>query len=105
MAAEAGERVDPPMKSKSLVPQKLIDQIAATGAPLVVENISGHPLFTGSAYLHLAPPRIKTSFIAVPIKVDERARRFICALLNCLKQMALFTQRIFEPPKPRTVTH
>ena len=74
IAAAAGERFDPPVKSKSLVPQKLIDQIVATGAPLVVENISGHPLFTGSAYLHLAPPRIKTSFLAVPIKVDDRVK-------------------------------
>ena len=39
-------------KSRSLVPQALIDQVVATGVPLVIENISTHPLFTGSAYLH-----------------------------------------------------
>jgi Nif-specific regulatory protein len=74
MAASAGGDDDRPMKSKSLVPQRAIDQIVATGAPLVIDNIAGHFLFTGSAYLHLAPPRIKTSFIAVPIKTDSKVK-------------------------------
>ncbi len=74
MAAATGADSDRPLKSKSLVPQKAIDQIVATGVPLVVENIAGHLLFTGSAYLHLAPRRIKTSFIAVPIKVDAKVK-------------------------------
>ncbi len=72
LAASSGG--DRPMKSKSLVPQRAIDQIVATGAPLVVENIAGHLLFTSSAYLHLAPPRVKTSFIALPIKVDGKVK-------------------------------
>jgi Nif-specific regulatory protein len=74
MAAATGADSDRPMRSKSLVPQRAIDQIVATAVPLVVDNIAGHLLFTGSAYLHLAPPRIKTSFIAVPIKVDAKVK-------------------------------
>jgi Nif-specific regulatory protein len=74
LASSAGGDDVGPMKSKSLVPQRAIDQIVATGVPLVVDNIAGHMLFTGSAYLHLAPPRIKTSFIGVPVKADNKVR-------------------------------
>lgn len=61
-------------KSRSLVPQALIDQVVATGVPLVIENISTHPLFTGSAYLRMATPRTTVSFVGVPIKVDGKVK-------------------------------
>jgi Nif-specific regulatory protein len=74
VVAAGGEHADRPLKSKSLVPQKIIDQIVVSGAPLVVDTIAEHRLFTGSAYLHLAPPGVKTSFIALPIKVGDKVK-------------------------------
>jgi Nif-specific regulatory protein len=60
--------------AKSLLPQKVIDHIVATGMPLVIENIAAHPYFTGSAYRHMLPAMTTVSFIGVPIKVDGHAR-------------------------------
>ena len=59
-----------PNGAKTLLPQKVIDHIVATGVPLVIEDISSHPYFTGTAYRHLLPPMTKVSFLGVPIKVD-----------------------------------
>ena len=56
--------------AKTLLPQKVIDHIVATGVPLVIEDISTHQYFTGTAYRHLLPPMTKVSFLGVPIKVD-----------------------------------
>jgi Nif-specific regulatory protein len=59
-----------PNGAKTLLPQKVIDHIVATGVPLVIEDISTHSYFTGTAYRHLLPPMTKVSFLGVPIKVD-----------------------------------
>jgi Nif-specific regulatory protein len=56
--------------AKTLLPQKVIDHIVATGVPLVIEDISTHQYFTGTAYRHMLPPMTKASFLGVPIKVD-----------------------------------
>jgi len=63
-----------PNGAKTLLPQKVIDHIVATGVPLVIEDISTHPYFTGTAYRHLLPPMTKVSFLGVPIKVDGVAK-------------------------------
>jgi Nif-specific regulatory protein len=63
-----------PNGAKTLLPQKVIDHIVATGVPLVIENISTHQYFTGTAYRHLLPPMTKVSFLGVPIKVDGVAK-------------------------------
>ena len=62
--------------TKTLLPQKVIDHIVATGVPLVIEDISSHQYFTGTAYRHLLPPMTKVSFLGVPIKwmASPRAR-------------------------------
>ncbi|PPQ40273.1 Nif-specific regulatory protein [Rhodoblastus acidophilus] len=60
--------------AKTLLPQKVIDHIVATGVPLVIEDISSHQYFTGTAYRHLLPPMTKVSFLGVPIKVDGVAK-------------------------------
>ena len=65
---------DKPNGAKTLLPQKVIDHIVATGVPLVIEDISIHPYFTGTAYRHLLPPMTKVSFLGVPIKVDGVAK-------------------------------
>jgi Nif-specific regulatory protein len=74
LTAAMGDREVKSARSKLLVPQAVIDQIVATGVPLVIENISAHPLFTGSAYLRLATPRTTVSFIGVPIKADGNVK-------------------------------
>jgi Nif-specific regulatory protein len=63
-----------PNGAKTLLPQKVIDHIVATGVPLVIEDISSHQYFTGTAYRHLLPPMTKVSFLGVPIKVDGAAK-------------------------------
>ncbi|MCI4677137.1 nif-specific transcriptional activator NifA [Rhodoblastus acidophilus] len=63
-----------PNGAKTLLPQKVIDHIVATGVPLVIEDISTHSYFTGTAYRHLLPPMTKVSFLGVPIKVDGVAK-------------------------------
>ncbi|WP_298428315.1 nif-specific transcriptional activator NifA [Rhodoblastus sp.] len=63
-----------PNGAKTLLPQKVIDHIVATGVPLVIEDIASHPYFTGTAYRHLLPPMTKVSFLGVPIKVDGVSR-------------------------------
>ncbi len=63
-----------PNGAKTLLPQKVIDHIVATGVPLVIEDISTHQYFTGTAYRHLLPPMTKVSFLGVPIKVDGVAK-------------------------------
>ena len=60
--------------AKTLLPQKVIDHIVATGVPMVIEDISTHQYFTGTAYRHLLPPMTKVSFLGVPIKVDGVAK-------------------------------
>ncbi len=65
---------DKPSGAKTLLPQKVIDHIVATGVPLVIEDISSHQYFTGTAYRHLLPPMTKVSFLGVPIKVDGVAK-------------------------------
>ncbi len=55
------------------LPQAALDQIIATGMPLVVENLATHPLFTGCS----PPPAQRSepgaaSFIGVPIKIETR---------------------------------
>ena len=60
--------------AKTLLPQKVIDHIVATGMPLVIQNIATHPYFTGSAYRHMLPAMTTVSFIGVPIKVDGEAK-------------------------------
>ncbi len=74
MTAAMGDNEARPARTKSLVPQAVIDQVVATGVPLVIENISAHQLFTSSAYLRLATPRTTVSFIGVPIKVDGKVK-------------------------------
>ena len=74
LTAAMGDGGARPARAKSLVPQAVIDQVVATGVPLVIENISAHPLFTGSAYLRLATPRTVVSFIGVPIKADGKVK-------------------------------
>jgi Nif-specific regulatory protein len=59
-----------PNGAKTLLPQKVIDHIVATGVPLVIEDISTHQYFTGTAYRHMLPPMTKVSFLGVPVKVD-----------------------------------
>src|SRR5271166_1236190 len=63
-----------PNGAKTLLPQKVIDHIVATGVPMVIEDISTHQYFTGTAYRHLLPPMTKVSFLGVPIKVDGVAK-------------------------------
>jgi Nif-specific regulatory protein len=63
-----------PNGAKTLLPQKVIDHIVATGVPLVIEDVSIHPYFTGTAYRHLLPPMTKVSFLGVPVKVDGVAK-------------------------------
>jgi len=63
-----------PNGAKTLLPQKVIDHIVATGVPLVIEDVSTHQYFTGTAYRHLLPPMTKVSFLGVPIKVDGVAK-------------------------------
>ncbi len=63
-----------PNGAKTLLPQKVIDHIVATGVPLVIEDISTHQYFTGTAYRHLLPRMTKVSFLGVPIKVDGVAK-------------------------------
>jgi Nif-specific regulatory protein len=60
--------------AKTLLPQKVIDHIVATGMPLVIENLAAHPYFTGSAYRYMLPAMTTVSFIGVPIKVDGQSR-------------------------------
>ncbi len=60
--------------AKTLLPQKVIDHIVATGMPLVIENIATHPYFTGSAYRYMLPAMTNVSFIGVPIKVNGVAK-------------------------------
>ena len=74
LTAAMGEGERKPARARSLVPQMVIDQIVATGVPLVIESIVSHPLFTGSAYLRLTPPRTTVSFIGVPIRVDGKVK-------------------------------
>jgi Nif-specific regulatory protein len=51
------------------VPQKAIDQIVATGVPLVVANVRNHPLFERiDLGGHQAQDGVTVSFIGVPIR-------------------------------------
>ncbi len=70
IAASTGGGASMPSNSKTLLPQKVIDHIVATGVPLVIQNIAAHQYFTGSAYRHMLPAMTTVSFIGVPIKVD-----------------------------------
>ncbi len=63
-----------PNGAKTLLPQKVIDHLVATGVPMVIEDLSTHPYFTGSAYRYMLPPMTKVSFVGVPIKVDGVAK-------------------------------
>ena len=70
----SSDATDKPNGAKTLLPQKVIDHIVATGVPLVIEDVSTHQYFTGTAYRHLLPPMTKVSFLGVPIKVDGVAK-------------------------------
>jgi Nif-specific regulatory protein len=72
--SEAVQYFDGAGNSKSTVPQKAIGRILASGDPFVVDDIAADPLFEGSIYLALAPPHIKSSFIALPIEIDGQVR-------------------------------
>jgi len=72
--AASSDSAPKPAGAKTLLPQKVIDHIVATGVPLVIEDVSNHPYFTGTAYRHLLPPMTKVSFLGVPIKVDGVAK-------------------------------
>ena len=73
-ASTGGDDVPKAQKTKSLVPQLVIDQIVATGVPMVIENIAAHQVFKGSAYLYLSPANTVVSFIGVPVKADGKVR-------------------------------
>src|SRR5271165_848112 len=55
----------------ALVPQKAVDQIAATAMPLVVHDVANNPLFAGSKVADY-PEHSKVSFIGVPVKANQR---------------------------------
>jgi Nif-specific regulatory protein len=58
---------------RARLPAKAIDQIVATSVPLVVENVSAHPMFTAADAAALgATEQIRVSFIGVPIRIDSR---------------------------------
>ena len=57
---------------RSQVPQKAVDQIAATAMPLVVHDVATHPLFDGIREAGDYPKTSKVSFIGVPMKANKR---------------------------------
>ncbi|ABD89998.1 nif-specific transcriptional activator NifA [Rhodopseudomonas palustris] len=58
---------------RARLPAKAIDQIVATSVPLVVENVSSHPMFSRADADALgASPEVRVSFIGVPIRIDSR---------------------------------
>ena len=58
---------------RARLPAKAIDQIVATSVPLVVENVSAHPMFTAADAAALgATEETRVSFIGVPIRIDSR---------------------------------
>ena len=57
---------------RSQVPQKAVDQIAATAMPLVVHDVANHPLFEGIREAGDYPEHSKVSFIGVPVKANQR---------------------------------
>jgi Nif-specific regulatory protein len=58
---------------RARLPEMAIDQIIATSVPLVVENVSSHPVFTAADAEALgASEGTRVSFIGVPIRIDSR---------------------------------
>ncbi|ACL58889.1 nif-specific transcriptional activator NifA [Methylobacterium nodulans] len=57
---------------RACLPQRAIDQIVDTAAPLVVQDVSADPLFHGHLDLFEDAGKAITSFIGVPIKADSR---------------------------------
>ncbi|TWB48776.1 Nif-specific regulatory protein [Bradyrhizobium sacchari] len=58
---------------RSCLPQKAIDQIVATGRPLVLENVAAEPAFSAADREVLgASDNMPVSFIGVPIRIDPR---------------------------------
>ena len=56
---------------RAQVPQKAVDQIAATAMPLVVHDVANNQLFAGGRENADYPERSKVSFIGVPIKANQ----------------------------------
>lgn len=55
------------------LPQGAIDQIVATGRPLIVENVALHSIFSSSDVEMLdAAGNTRVAFIGVPIDIDEK---------------------------------
>ncbi len=58
---------------RARLPSHAIDQIIATSVPLVVENVSAHPVFSAADAAALgATNETRVSFIGVPIRIDSR---------------------------------
>ena len=58
---------------RARLPAKAIDQIIATSVPLVVENVTAHPVFSAADAAALgATNETRVSFIGVPIRIDSR---------------------------------
>ena len=57
---------------RAQVPQKAVDQIAATAMPLVIHDVANHPLFEGVREASDYPQTSNVSFIGVPVKANNR---------------------------------
>ena len=50
------------------IPARVIDQVANTATPLVVEDCAGHPLFAGWTHFGTVSPTSVLTFIGVPLR-------------------------------------
>ncbi len=57
---------------RARLPETAIGQIVATAVPLVVEDVSTHPLFTTDAVALGAADDVRVSFIGVPIRIGTK---------------------------------
>jgi Nif-specific regulatory protein len=72
IAATSGGARETKGKPIHNMPRIIIDRLVATRTPIVIENIASEPMFRGVAEQITENANGRVSFIAVPIKADDR---------------------------------
>jgi Nif-specific regulatory protein len=68
----AGWTQDISARFRQHLPEKAIDQIVATGVPLIVHSVTENPIFAGTSLAMQVQPGTTLAFIGVPIRNNRR---------------------------------
>ncbi|WP_245442635.1 nif-specific transcriptional activator NifA [Mesorhizobium hawassense] len=71
IVATAGNNHAPQSDWRRVIPQAVVDRIVATGAPLVIHDVSKSELFQAGLQTALSGTHMPVTFIGVPIEAEE----------------------------------